>query len=300
MFMSRVGPFRRYLNYTPMVPQIRRQGFNLDLHPRQCCMLKKKSARDGNEAKLRTQASALPSPSHSDTPIRDFLRKRPTSLLMVPGEDLRKSFSIDSRYSHTISEISIPDDTEEEEKLADSKLYEQFLRDMDLLKVDVEKKGCVTDDVLKIFQLEYGFGAEDLAVFQKLALIKDGSPNMDDFKHAVSVIRDRLKEKSGPCTNPTGEQVILSSAALFSRVMSRTAGPSYKHDLALTLKNPPEKSGYLSAESEKAQLHQLLDDTKPVQERSLLPVYTARTEGYLSAEAEKARLRQLWDAKPVY
>ncbi|KAF9559983.1 hypothetical protein CPC08DRAFT_818520 [Agrocybe pediades] len=263
-----------------------------------------KYGQEGNDTNLKaglgTQAPALASPSHSDTPIRDFLRKRPTSLLMVSDDNLQKHFSTNSRYLHTISEISIPDDTEEEEKLADSKLYEQFLRDMDLLKVDVEEKGCVTDDVLEIFELEYGFGAEDLAVFQKLASIKDDSPDMDDFKHAVSVIRDRLKDKGGPWMDSEGDQAILSgalSAASFSRVMSLTGDPSNEPTLAL----PPEKSGYMSAESEKARFRQMLD-SKPVEDQSLLPSYSdtiAGPSGYLSAAYEEARLRQLPDSKPV-
>ncbi|KAF9552851.1 hypothetical protein CPC08DRAFT_768004 [Agrocybe pediades] len=262
--------------------------------------LQNKPVQVGNQTSSGTQGSALASPSHFDAPIRDFLRNRPTSLLMVPDENLQKHFSIDSRYLHTISEISIPDDTEEEETLADSKLYEQFLRDMDLLKVDVEKKGCVTEDVLKIFQLEYGFAAEDLAIFQKLALIKEGSPNMDDFKHAVSVIRDRLKEKGGPCMDAEGDQDILSGAASFSRVISRTAGPSNMPTSAVSPKYPTAKSGYLSAESEKARLRKMLD-SKPVQDRSLLSNYSTTTgaSGYLSAESEKARLRQLLDGKPA-
>ncbi|KAF4610073.1 hypothetical protein D9613_010463 [Agrocybe pediades] len=261
-----------------------------------------KYRQEGNDTNLQagTQASALASPSHSDTPIRDFLRKRPTSLLMVSDDNLQKHFSTNSRYLHTISEISIPDDTEEEEKLADSKLYEQFLRDMDLLKVDVEEKGCVSDDVLEIFELEYGFGAEDLAVFQKLASIKDGSPDMDDFKHAVSVIRDRLKDKGGPWMDSEGDQAILSgalSAASFSRVMSLTGDPSNEPTLAL----PPEKSGYMSAESEKARFRQMLDN-KPVEDQSLLPSYSdtiAGPSGYLSAAYEEARHRQLPDSRPV-
>jgi len=114
--------------------------------------------------------------NESNTPIQNFLRKRPPSLLVIPSMLPRKRFSSDSRSLFTISELLY--DAEEEEDLADSKDYEQFLRDMDLLKWDVETKGSVGEVVSRLFMSEYGFEADDLALFGYVfSTIRSNTPN---------------------------------------------------------------------------------------------------------------------------